>query len=394
MIESPPAPLNPLAAQARTSGIRAIADLAARRAAEGRPVYRFHLGEPDFDTPPSIKAATVEALRAGHVHYPPNAGIPELRRALAGELAGRYGARFAPEDVVVTVGACEALTLAYLACLTPGDEVLVPTPAWPNYLQTPLLFGVGVREVPLAAADGFRVRGGVIADAIGPRTRMVVLNSPGNPTGVSIAPADLRIVLDAARARGIWVVVDEIYHDLVFEDGWRSVLEVARPDDPLVYVNGFGKSYAMTGWRLGYAAASGAVGAALQRVHQALVTSVNSFVQYGALAALQERDAVVAMRSKYRARRDRVLAAFAAAGIETPLPDGAFYAFGAVPTHDRDGDGFAHRLLERTGVAVVPGTVFGTAHRDRFRLCFACADDELDAGLEELVRFVRAEAIA
>ena len=394
MNDPQPAQLNPHAASARTSGIRVIADLAARRAAAGQPIYRFHLGEPDFDTPPAIKAATIEALQAGHVHYPPNAGIPELRRALARDLAGRYGARYAPEDVVITVGACEALTLAFLACLTPGDEVLVPTPAWPNYLQTPLLFGARVRELPLAAEDGFRVRGAAIADAMGPRTRMVVLNTPANPTGASIAAEDLRAVLDAARARGVWVVVDEIYHDLVFADGWHSVLEVARPDDPLVYVNGFGKSYAMTGWRLGYAAAHGPVAAALQRVHQALVTSVTSFVQHGALRALHEIDAVAAMRAIYRARRDRVLAAFAEAGIDAPVPDGAFYAFGAVPTRDRDGDAFAQRLLERTGVAVVPGSVFGAAHRDHFRLCFACADDELDEGLAALVRFARAETVA
>lgn len=380
--------LNRHALDTRPSGIRAIANLAAERTKASLPVYPFHLGEPDFETPEPIRQAAIEALAAGDTHYPPNAGTPALRRAIVASLRERYGFAYGVDEVTVTVGACEALSLAFMACLEPGDDVVVATPAWPNYVQTPLLLGATVRQVPASAEHGFVPDPDALFAHVGERTRAVVLNAPNNPSGAAMSPEALRRALDLARAHGVWLVFDEIYHDIVFDDGWRGVLSVARDDDPLIYVNGFSKSYAMTGWRLGYVAAKGQAATVMQRLHQALVTSVTSFAQAGAVAAFAQAGAVAAMRQTYAERRERVLRALARAGLDAPAPSGGFYVFPRVPEPWRDGDAFARDLLEQHGVAVVPGSVFGDAFADRFRLCFACADDLLDEGLERLVSAV------
>jgi aspartate/methionine/tyrosine aminotransferase len=380
--------LNRHALLSKPSGIRVIADLAAQRHRKGLPVYPFHLGEPDFDTPTPIKVATIRALDAGEVHYAPNAGIPALREAIASFLDRRYGFPLDSSDVIITVGACEALTLAMMVCLEPGDEVLAPTPCWPNYLQTPELLGATVRQVPMPAQNGFGLDPDAVLAAIGPRTRAIIVNTPNNPSGAVADASVLRELLNGARMHGIWLVVDEIYHDLVFDTAWRGVLEIAQEDDPLIYVNGFSKSYAMTGWRLGYVVAKGEVARAMQRVHQALVTSVTSFAQHGALAALDQQVAVDSMMNVYAQRRERVLAALATAGLDAPAPGGGFYVFPRVPERWNNGDTFAESILTKHGIAVVPGSVFGEAHSDRFRLCFACSDEILDRGLALLEQVI------
>jgi len=380
--------LNRYALDTKPSGIRAIANLAAERVAAALPVYPFHLGEPDFDTPEPIRRAAIEALTRGDTHYPPNAGITALREGIAASLADRYAFRYDASEITVTVGACEALSLAFMACLEPGDEVVVATPSWPNYVQTPLLLGAHVRQVPATAASGFAVDPDALFANVTARTRMVVLNAPNNPSGAVMPAGSLRRVLDLAREHDVWVLFDEIYHDLVFDDTWRGVLSVARDDDPLIYVNGFSKSYAMTGWRLGYAAAKGRAATVIQRLHQALVTSVTSFAQAGAVAALRHGEVVEAMRQTYERRRTRVLQALERAGLDAPTPVGGFYVFPRVPAPWRDGDTIAHHLLQAHGVAVVPGSVFGEHFADRFRLCFACDDALLDEGLERLVHAV------
>ena len=380
--------LNPHALRSKPSGIRRIADLAAAGGPRGARGGTGHRGAPDFDTPPAIKRAAIRALDAGHVHYTPNAGIAPLRAAIADDLARRYGAQLRGDEVVVTVGACEALTLALMATLAPGSEVVVPTPCWPNYLQTPVLLGARVRQVPMDGAAGFAFDPDAVLGALGPDTRAIVLNSPNNPSGAVAGRDELAALLAGARRRGVWLIVDEIYHDLVFDDARHGVWEVARPDDPLIYVNGFSKSYAMTGWRIGYAVARGEAAATMARIHQALVTSVTSFVQHAAIDALAERAAVETMRSTYASRRNRVGPRLAAAGLSFPTPAGGFYVFPRVPAGWQDGDRFAEDMLGEHGVALVPGSVFGDAHADRFRLCFACADDLLDEGIGVLTAVV------
>jgi aspartate/methionine/tyrosine aminotransferase len=381
--------MNRFALATKPSGIRSIANLAAQRSQASLPVFPFHLGEPDFDTPAEISAAAIQALESGHTRYPPNAGIPALREGIAAALTTRFGFPLEAADITVTVGACEALSLAFMACLEPGDEVVASTPCWPNYLQVPALLGATVREVPADDARGFQADPDELVAASTPSTRMMVLNTPNNPSGAILDAKGLRHLLDLARERGIWVVVDEIYQDIVYDAHHASVLTVVRDDDPLIYIGGFSKSYAMTGWRLGYAASKGQASLVMQRLHQALVTSVTSFAQHGALAAMGCDEAVEAMRRTYWRRRDRVLQALASAGLDAPVPAGGFYVFPRVPAGWTDATAFARYLLEQHGVAVVPGKVFGDAHADRFRLCFACEDALLDEGLEVLVSAVR-----
>ena len=371
-----------------SSGIRVVADRAASMRREGREVFPFHLGEPDFDTPDPIKEAAIDALRAGSTRYPPTAGIPRLRDAIASHLDERYAYPVTPSDVIVTVGACEALTLALFIALEPGDEALVPTPCWPNYLQTPRLFGATVRALPQDPANGFQIDAHQILDAIGPSTRAVLLNQPSNPSGRVMDRRHLDVLVSGLRERGIWLIADEIYHDIVYEPSWTSVLDVSREGDPILYVNGFSKSYAMTGWRLGYVVASGEARDAMIKVHQALVTSVASFTQEGAACAFEQSDARVAMLETYRRRRSLTVAAVRAMGLECTAPDGAFYVFPAAPDWATDATEFAMRALDEAGVAIVPGDVFGVDHGDRFRLSFACEDSVLERGLQALAGFV------
>lgn len=381
------APLNAATQRFKPSGIRRIADLATKRLAAGQPLYPFHLGEPDVDTPAAIKAAAVAALEAGHVHYAPNAGIPALREAIAKDLRRRYPqAPVVGDQVIVSVGACEALTLAFMATLEPGTELVVPTPCWPNYLQTPILLGARVKQVAMRANYGFALDADAILSAVTDATRAIVINTPNNPSGNVASAATLRRLLDGARERGIWVIVDEIYRDLVYAAPAQGVWTEALPDDPLIYVNGFSKSYAMTGWRIGYAVGRPDAVTAMTRIHQALVTSVTTFVQHAALCALELHDEVAAMQRRYQGRLERIAPRLRAAGYDFPMPAGGFYLFPRVPAGYRDGDHFADVMLAEYGVALVPGSVFGEMHTDRFRLCFSCADDLLDRGTDLLIQ--------
>ena len=381
-------PINAATSAIVSSGIRVVADRAAALRRAGREVFPFHLGEPDFDTPEAIKAATVEALRSGPARYPPTAGIPPLREAIASHLNSRYAYPVTPDDVIVTVGACEALTLALFVALAPGDEVLVPTPCWPNYLQTPRLFGATVRTIPQDPSTGFRIEPRQLLEAIGPSTRAVLLNQPSNPTGRVMERQDIAMLVDGLRERGVWLIADEIYHDLVYAPHWTSVLDVVREGAPIFYVNGFSKSYAMTGWRLGYVVTSGSARDAVLKVHQALVTSVAPFTQVGAAHAFNQFEFVAAMREALDRRRARTIAAIHEMGLECTDPDGAFYVFPTIPDWAGDATEFTLHALEAAGVAIVPGDAFGSDHADRFRLSFACDDATLERGLAALARVV------
>lgn len=370
--------------QAPASGIRRIVSAAQARQAAGLPVYPFHLGEPSFDTPLAVREAAARALMEGRTHYAPNAGIPELRQAIAADLSRRYGTNLPAESVVVTVGACEALTLALMAVLEPGDQVLVPTPCWPNYLHLPRLLGAEAVELPARPQDGFRPDLVELERSITPHTRAIVVNTPNNPTGAILRRDDLDDLLGLARRRGLWLICDEIYQDITFGPSRHvGVLELSAPDDPAILVGGFSKSYAMTGWRLGYLVASLEHSAQFLKLHQYLVTSATAFAQWGALEALSAEAEVEAMRQTYQARRDRVVETLRRCGIEFVQPEGAFYAFGRVPTAE-GGEAFCERMLREHGLGFVPGGVFGRDFGDWFRLCFAGPTEELEEGLAAL----------
>lgn len=371
---------NPALSQIPTSGIRRIANAAEARRKRGLPVYAFHLGEPSFDTPTPIKQATIAALEAGQTHYAPNAGTPELRTAIASDLNRRYGTRLGADAVIVTIGACEALTLALLGVLEPGQQVLVPTPCWPNYLHLPRLVGAEVVEMPTRPEDGFRLSAAQLEPLLTRRTRAVVLNSPNNPSGAMLDEAELRALLELCRIHNLWLISDEIYQDFSYGPRHVGVLEVCQPGDPVLLVGGFSKSYAMTGWRLGYLVTDPAYLGALLKLHQYLVTSAPNFLQRGALEALSLSDAPQVMAEVYRANRARVVSALERVGIEFAAPQGAFYIFARVPTAE-DGEVFCERMLLEHGLGFVPGGVFGAGFEGWFRICFAGSVAEVEAGM-------------
>jgi aminotransferase len=370
-----------------TSGIRRIANAAQIRRDRGLPVYAFHLGEPDFDTPEPIKQAAIEALQQGKVHYAPNAGIPELRTAVAQHLSQHYRIDLDSSSVIVTIGACEALTLAVMGILETGDEILVPTPCWPNYLHLPELLGAQVVEVATRAEDGFRISARQLAEQIGPRTRAILINSPNNPTGAIISREELSELVQLARSHNLWLISDEIYQDFTYGSGTHvSVLELCQPGDPVLYVGGFAKSFAMTGWRLGYLVTHPEYVQAFLKLHQYLVTSATTFAQWGALKAFETLEAVEQMKAQYIIRRQRVLEALHQSRFQYVVPDGGFYVFAQIPENFEDADVFCEQMLLEHGLGFIPGSVFGEGHERWFRICFAASTEEVTQGMSQLVR--------
>ena len=378
----------------RESATIAVSQRAKALRAEGRRIIDMGAGEPDFDTPAFIREDANRALDAGHTHYTATEGILPLREAIAAQ-AREYGpaaADVGPHDVVVSNGSKQSLFNACFVLFGPGDEVLVPTPAWTSYYEMVQL----ARATPIAVMgdplNGLKVTADMLAAAATPRTRGVMLNSPCNPTGAVYSRDELRAVLDLARARGWWVISDEIYRRIAYEGTAAGALEVAESRDNLVVVDGVAKAYAMTGWRVGWTIAPRAVSKAMCAFQSHATFHTASISQYGALSALTRRaeaDAAIAeMVGQYRARRDAALQVFAQAP-ELPLvrPDGAFYFYfdvsAAVPDHEEPGTAFAARLLERAGVAVVPGAAFRTP--GWVRVSYAAPEQDVVEGVTRAV---------
>lgn len=364
------------------SGIREIVMLAYGRT----DVVHLEIGEPDFATPPHVVAAGDEALATAN-RYTPSAGVPLLRAAIAERLHARYGLADDPERVIVSQGAVQGLAAVLAVLVEPGDEVLVPDPAWPNYeMQTLLLGGVPV-HYPLRPENGFRPDPAEVASLITPRTRALVLNTPSNPTG-AVLPAELvRAVVEAAVEHGVTVVADEVYDEIVF-DGAHADVAAMAPDD-VVSVFSFSKTYAMTGSRVGYLAAPAWLAPTLARVQEPLLSSVSAASQASALAALRgPQDAVARMVATYRDRRDLVVRRLAAAGIDVEPPAGAFYLM--LPLAPGADSRAAAIDLVGHGVALAPGTAFGSTARSHLRLSLASSAADLTDGIDRFTAWYAA----
>lgn len=362
---------SPNIALLRESATIAVSQRAKALRAEGRSIIDLGAGEPDFDTPPFIREAAKAAIDAGHTHYTPTDGILPLRTAIAAQ-ARAYGplaADITAQDVVVSNGSKQSLFNACFCLFGPGDEVLIPTPAWTSYYEIVQL----TRATPVVVmgdpANELKVTASSLAAAATDRTRGIMLNSPCNPTGAVYGAGELREILALAHARGWWVICDEIYRRITYEEEAPSALQVAPGLDNLIVVDGVAKAYAMTGWRVGWAIAPRAVSRAMTAFQSHATFHTSSIAQYAALEALtrpaESEAAIAEMVVQYRGRRDAALAIFATQP-ELPLvrPAGAFYFYfdvsAAFPGHDEPGSVFATRLLEEQGVAVVPGVAFKT----------------------------------
>ncbi|HEY0187916.1 MAG TPA: aminotransferase class I/II-fold pyridoxal phosphate-dependent enzyme [Cellulomonas sp.] len=364
------------------SGIREIVMLAYGRS----DVVHLEIGEPDFATPAHIVAAGDAAL-AGANRYTPSAGVPTLRRAIAERLHTRYGLSDDPESVVVSQGAVQGLAAVLAVLVEPGDEVLVPDPAWPNYeMQTLLVGGVPVRY-PLRPEHGFRPDPAEVAALITSRTRALVLNTPSNPTGAVLEPELVRAMVETAVARGVTVIADEVYDEIVFEGTHTNAAAIA-PDD-VVSVFSFSKTYAMTGSRVGYLTAPSWLAPTLARVQEPLLSSISAASQASALAALQGPQHVVAsMVGTYRQRRDLVVRRLAEAGLPVDAPAGAFYLM--LPLAPGADSRTAALDLVGHGVALAPGTAFGATAAGHLRLSLASSAADLVAGLDRYTTWYEA----
>ena len=380
-----------IASSMPVSRIREIMELAW----EDPEVIHLEVGEPDFPTPPHIVDAAHEAARAGHTRYAPNAGLPELREALANKVARRngYGAR--PEQVVVTQGGIQALYLVLRALLEPGDEVLLPDPAWPNFRMIAHLLGARVLPYPLVAEGDFLPRPEDLERLVTPRTRAILVNSPSNPLG-TVLPRELaQTLLAFARSRGLWFIADEVYDELAFDDDFVSVGSVAGPDDRLVSVYSFSKVYAMTGWRVGYLVAPPDLAQLLTGMQEPIVSCVNTPAQLAALAAVTgPRQVVREMRDAYRERRDELLEILDSGNLPSGRPSGAFYVWTDISGAGMPSMDLARSLIEREHVAVAPGSAFGELGEGYVRLSLASSREDLLDGASRLVRFVHHKGAA
>lgn len=378
-------PLAQRAQRLRSSGIRQMMELARQLP----DVIHLEAGEPDVNTPDGIIAAAVEAARAGFTKYTPTHGFLSLREAITRKVRERNGLAVSADQVVVTPGAGFALAAAIMAVVDPGDEVLLPDPGWPNFTSLVQLFDGRAVPYPLRRANGFVPDPAELRNLIGPRTKVVILNTPANPTGAVYPPEITRAIVALAEEHDAYVLSDEVYEEFVYE-GIHQSAATFRADGRVISVFGFSKSYAMTGWRLGYAVASPEIAAAMARLAEPLISCPSSVAQKAAEAALAGGiEEIARMRASYGARRDLVVQMLAPEGLLAAVPRGAFYALADVGGLGMDSMSIARHLLEEEHVATVPGDAFGQEGTGLLRLSFATAPALLEEGCRRLVRFAR-----
>ena len=363
----------------------AVAKEAQALRKQGVDVVDFGPGEPDFTTPEHIRQAAAASLAAGFTHYAPSRGVPELLQAIAGKLERENGLRYDPAtEIVVTPGAKQAIVEAVLSAIEPGDEAILFDPGWGSYDAIVRL--AGGEPVHVQLCDDFSVDLDRLHAALSPRTRVMIVGSPGNPTGYILRRQEWESIAAICRERDLLLISDEIYERISY-DGAQPLSPATLPDmwERTVTINGFSKAYAMTGWRLGYAAAPARFLSQMLKVHEHTVTSPTSFAQMGAIAALNgPQEPIRDMVGEFARRREIVVDALnAVPGVECRVPDGAFYAFPNVSGTGLTGSELAHRLL-RAGVALTPGCGFGQTWDTHVRLSFATSEERIRTGLERM----------
>src|SRR4051794_40808212 len=358
---------------------------------EGLDVCGFGAGEPDFDTPEHIKAAAIQALEQGFTKYTPSAGLPELRQAIADKLQADNGLTYRPSQVVVSSGAKHSCYNAILATCQDGDEVIIPSPYWVSYPDMVKLAGAEAVIVPTTERNAWKMRAEDFENAMTPRTKMLILNSPNNPSGAVYTRDELAAIVEVAAEEDIYILSDEIYEKLVYDDARHvSIASLSKEAyDLTITVNGFSKSYAMTGWRVGYLAAPDNVAKAVDSIQSHSTSHPTAFAQKGAVAALKgDQQPLADMREEFQMRRnymyDRITKI---PNITAVRPDGAFYILVNISQLGLSSQNFADRLLSKANVAVIPGAAFGD---DRtVRLSYATSLDVIKKGLDRFQDFCR-----
>lgn len=358
-------------------------------AAKGVSIVDFGVGEPDFDVPPPVKAAAIAAIEKGHGKYVDPAGLPELRDAIVGYEAARHGLNVSADAITVTTGSYGALSLIMRAVLDPGDEVLVLEPCWGPYRQMVRLSGAVPVGVPMPAAEGrFVIDPERIADAVTPRTRAIIVNTPWNPSGRVLTREELTGIAEVAERHDLWVVADEVYGELVYEGAEHvSVASLGTEvASRTVIATSLSKSFAMTGWRLGYCIAPPNLAPVLTKLNHTTTRCAASVIQYAAVAAFDEGlPFVEQMRAEYATRRNAVVRGLnQIEGINCPLPEGTFYALAQIPETWGGSKAVADRLLAEAGIIVTPGSAYGPSCENYLRLSFATSLEVIEEGLGRL----------
>jgi aspartate/methionine/tyrosine aminotransferase len=364
--------------------------------ADGRNIVHLEIGEPDFATPDNVVEAAVSAMHEGYTHYTPAGGIAEARGAVAGFVSRRLGIEVEPREVVLVPGSKNVLHFMLLACVEPGDEVILPDPGYPIYASLVDFIGAVPVRVMLREDRGFRMDLDELASAVSARTRLLIVNSPQNPTGGVLTAEDIDFIANLAQERDLLVLSDEIYSQILYGGTHHSLLSRPGMKERTVLMDGMSKAYAMCGWRLGYAVAP----PELARLMETLMINTSScaaaFTQMAAVEALESPDSAMAverMVAEFRSRRDLVVDSLnAMPGVRCARPEGAFYAFPNISATGFDERELALRLLDEAGVAVLAGSAFGPAGRGFIRVAYTQSEGDLTLGMERIADFLRRRA--
>jgi len=357
----------------------------------GADILSFGAGEPDFDTPGHIKEALYKAVEEGFTRYTQPAGIPELREEISRKLERENRIRCSPEEIIVTPGAKQALFEAILALAEPGVEVLVPEPRWVSYLPMIRIAGATPVPVPTSSERGFKLEASDVERRLSERSKLLILNSPNNPTGAVIEEKELKGIAELCIEHDLMVIADEIYERIVYDAEHRSMASLPDMKERTITVNGFSKAYSMTGWRLGYAAGPEHIIKAMSKIQAHSVSNATSFVQKAGVAALSgSQRCVEEMVREFKKRRDRIVELLNEMdGVKCSVPQGAFYAFPDFSSVEESSMKLASTLLEEAKVAVVPGIAFGESGEGHLRFSYATGLEKIEEGMERVGAVVR-----
>ena len=380
-------PLSDRIVEIQPSGIRKFFDIVS----EMKDAISLGVGEPDFDTPWHIREEGIYSLEKGRTFYTSNAGLKELKVEVCSYLSRRFEVTYDPDhEVMVTVGGSEAIDIALRAMLDPGDEVLIPQPSYVSYVPCTILANGVPVIIDLEAKDQFKLTSEKLLEKITPKTKVLVLPFPNNPTGAVMKVEELEEIVKIVIEKDLFVISDEIYAELTYGSDHTTIAALPGMKDRTVLINGFSKSYAMTGWRLGYAAAPRVILEQMLKIHQFAIMCAPTTSQYAAVAALRDGDKdVQVMRESYDQRRRYLIHAFKEMGLECFEPHGAFYTFPSIKRFGMTSDEFATRLLREEKVAVVPGTAFGDCGEGYLRISYAYSLKNLKEALSRMDRFIK-----
>jgi aspartate aminotransferase/aminotransferase len=365
------------------SGIRVILDLAMRQ----KQAFHLELGEPGFATPVHIRQAAIQAMEEGFTKYTPNPGLASLRETILQKARNGNGIKAQLEQVAVTPGSVFALAAAMITVADAGDEILIPDPGWPNYNMQALILGLKPVLYSLRPENGYQPVVDEIQTLIGPRTRAIIINSPSNPTGAVFSKKTIQAMVDLARRHDIYLISDEAYEAIIYE-GRHYSPAAFDPDDRVITVNAVSKTYAMTGWRIGYYIAPAQIATDMHKVIEPFVVNATAISQKAAEAALNgPQDCVREMTAAYKQRRDMVVEVLQQEGFEFVVPQGAFYLLVEIAKTGMDSYDFAQELVQKTGVAVAPGKTFGPSADSYIRISFCADPEELQEGLRRFSQF-------